>query len=654
MWYSTNGAYWSTLASADGVVDYDPGAVINVLLSTSTGIFAAGTWANGDRTSAALWYSPDGIHWRAVSPGAGSFGGPGDRAITSLVDMSANGNNSASGAGPDELLAVGGIRAGATWEPASWISPDGFSWSPTSESFPLDNEPAGSPGALAYAASMAGGTLYAVGGSPGRQRLWTSQQGLSWDEVPLPAGAARDPGWHLGLVASDGRTTVLADNLPGQPFVLVHQGAGWSQPSAQGRFGRPLAMAVPTSLVNDNGSLFLSVDIARPGLRLGRGTNSVTILTSADGQTWRRTGTRSLNGDLVNQLMAAPTGLLAVGAALAPGAGPVGPGIPAASAGPAGDGTGWTGAFARLSTDSGASWAHEAIGPPSAGTGAGTGPAASASASSAASVVASVAVAAGRLGDVQYVVGRAGTAAVAWQSVAGSSWTGPRPLDVSPQLAAETVVATCGSGSSAIAVGSMSTPRYGQRPAAWSTTDGSSWTTSVFLPAPPPGSFTSVDGCLSTGNGFIAYGSTSTSRQASQPVLWSSGDGTTWQQLSTTFTGVSRARLRAPESAPLDEVSTGTTNWLGLSGGDDLPTQRWPAPVGGAAGLAGTIPGLWASGDAGNSWLQLDTSVPPFTGVYFAQADQVAYLGPQPVVAGTVDGRLALWAGALQAAVPGT
>ena len=325
LWYSTNGQYWSTLASADSVVDADPGAVITALLSTSTGIFAAGTWANGEHTSAALWYSPDGIHWRAVSPGAGSFGGPGDHAITSLVDMSATGGNT-SGGGPDELLAVGGIRTGATWQPAAWISPDGFSWSPTSESFPLDHEPAGSPGALAYAAAMGGGGLYAVGGSPGRQRLWTSQQGLAWDEVALPAGAAGDAAWHLGLVATDGRTTVMADNLPGQPFLLVRQGTGWSQPSAQGAFGPPLASAVPTSLVQDNSSLVMSVDIARPGLRLGRGSNAVAILTSADGRSWRRVGGTSLHGDLVDQLMAMPEGLLAVGASIPPGEGTAGQG----------------------------------------------------------------------------------------------------------------------------------------------------------------------------------------------------------------------------------------------------------------------------------------------------------------------------------------
>ena len=87
---------------------------------------------------------------------------------------------------------------------------------------------------------------------------------------------------------------------------------------------------------------------------------------------------------------------------------------------------------------------------------------------------------------------------------------------------------------------------------------------------------------------------------------------------------------------------------MAVSGGDDLPTQRWPAPVGGASGTAATVAGLWASDDAGNTWLALDTTVPPFTGSYFAQADQAVYLGQQPLVAGTVDGQLAVWVGALQ------
>jgi hypothetical protein len=62
--------------------------------------------------------------------------------------------------------------------------------------------------------------------------------------------------------------------------------------------------------------------------------------------------------------------------------------------------------------------------------------------------------------------------------------------------------------------------------------------------------------------------------------------------------------------------------------------------------------GLWTSGDAGNTWQQLGTLTPAFTGMVYAQADAAAYVGQQPVVAGTVDGQLAVWIGTSTAPNP--
>jgi hypothetical protein len=36
---------------------------------------------------------------------------------------------------------------------------------------------------------------------------------------------------------------------------------------------------------------------------------------------------------------------------------------------------------------------------------------------------------------------------------------------------------------------------------------------------------------------------------------------------------------------------------------------------------------------------------PAFTGMVYTQADAAAYVGQEPVVAGTVDGQLAVWVG---------
>jgi hypothetical protein len=255
------------------------------------------------------------------------------------------------------------------------------------------------------------------------------------------------------------------------------------------------------------------------------------------------------------------------------------------------------------------------------------------------------ATAAGRLGNSLYVVGQAGPQVVAWFSPDGSTWQRPQALDATPQLATEQPRATCGAGNSAVVVGSLTATGQGELPAAWSSNDGLTWTSAMFLPASPSGSYTEVDGCLSTGNGFIAYGGSTGRGQNEKPVLWNSADGTSWQELSTTFNGLDGSQPVGIETAPLDGVANGPTTWLGVSGDGDAPTQVWPASVGGSAGAFFTPAGLWSSIDAGNTWQQLATTAPAFRGTVFAQAVAAIYVGQQPIVAGTVDGQLAVWVG---------
>ena len=132
------------------------------------------------------------------------------------------------------------------------------------------------------------------------------------------------------------------------------------------------------------------------------------------------------------------------------------------------------------------------------------------------------------MGNSLYVVGQAGPQAVGWFSPDGATWQRPQALDATPQLATEQARATCGAGNSAVVVGSETTTGQGALPAAWSSTDGSSWTSATFSPGAAPGSYTQVDGCLFTGNGFIAYGGSTGNGQTEQPVLWGSADGTSW------------------------------------------------------------------------------------------------------------------------------
>ena len=347
MWYSTDGQRWQLLSGADSVIDQEPGAVVNDIVSTAAGVFAGGSYTDGNRLVAALWYSSDGIHWTAVHSPVNASSVGGDHIITSLLGIGATGTSVPGAPTPSGLLAVGGVRVGSDWQPASWISPNGLSWSQASESFPLDAEPPNSPGAIAYQVGGSPGHLFAVGGSPRRQRLWQSSDGLAWTEVPLPPPATSDQSWHIGLVAATSQVAVLADNLPGQPYVLVHSNGAWNQPSADGIFGQPQPTAVPTSLVDDDGTLVMSVELYDPGQRLGYGTSSVAVLTSSNGTSWRTVTRDAFDDSTVNQLLPVPAGLLAVGSA--PLTGP--------NEGRTGS---WTGAFASLSLNGGATLAHRA------------------------------------------------------------------------------------------------------------------------------------------------------------------------------------------------------------------------------------------------------------------------------------------------------
>ena len=237
-------------------------------------------------------------------------------------------------------------------------------------------------------------------------------------------------------------------------------------------------------------------------------------------------------------------------------------------------------------------------------------------------------------------------------SPTGASWQRPQALDITPQLATEQPRATCCYRQHRRGRGFRDDYWPGPRPAAWYSTDGSYWASASFTPGPANGSYAQLDWCLPTGSGFIAFGGSTGGGQVDKPVLWGSSDGTSWQALPATFNGLGGAAPVGAETAPLDGVGEGGTTWLGVSGDGDAPTQQWPAPVGGAAAATFTPAGLWSSVDAGTTWQQRLTNGPAFTGNVFAQAVSATYVGQQPIVAGTVDGQLAVWVGTPSTTVP--
>jgi hypothetical protein len=88
------------------------------------------------------------------------------------------------------------------------------------------------------------------------------------------------------------------------------------------------------------------------------------------------------------------------------------------------------------------------------------------------------------------------------------------------------------------------------------------------------------------------------------------------------------------------DVARSGTLLLATTGGpddEDLPPGLTPTGSG--------TPGMWRSADSGANWQRLDTPGLPWLGAESPLIDRVAWFGPTPVVAGAVDGRLAVWTG---------
>jgi hypothetical protein len=242
-----------------------------------------------------------------------------------------------------------------------------------------------------------------------------------------------------------------------------------------------------------------------------------------------------------------------------------------------------------------------------------------------------------RLGAVVIGAGQAGTGppappgqaqvapAAGWLEVDGS-WEGSGALDTSPSLLAEAVDGACAGAGAAVAVGSAVNGNGGSRAAAWTTTSGTAWTPATISPVAAVGAAESMTGCLSTGNGYLAYGTSPGPAGTTDPALWQSSDGSSWtRQDVVAFTG-------SNAGAVTDLALQGTT-WLATTSLGAVPT----------ASSASSSARLWASSDAGATWSTLDTSAAPWTGALDVSATLAGFVGSGPVVVGTVDGRLTIW-----------
>lgn len=280
VWYSTNGSQWSVSPGATHFFDGFPGAQVNALLATSSYVYAAGSVRDGASTDAALWSTQDGINWKPIVSSQGAFSGGGDHVITGLAPL----GTLPTGGG---LLAVGGLEAGGTWTPVSWISPDGVSWSQPAGDFPRSDGSAVVRSVTPVATLIGPSEFFATGGGPSNQQLWQSSDGVRWSQIALPETAANADGWRATLVASNGNTTVVADGDAGQAHVLTGNSTGWIEPSANASvFGPVSASADVVSLSQVKSGLELTVRVSQAPQAIGPASVTTVTLSSSDGVNW--------------------------------------------------------------------------------------------------------------------------------------------------------------------------------------------------------------------------------------------------------------------------------------------------------------------------------------------------------------------------------
>ncbi len=659
MWYSTNGTDWQRVPGAERLIAGARDAKVSSILVDANEVYVAGSVQAGTNTAGALWVSNDGISWRTFGAADNPFVGPGDHVIEGLV---------ADGA---SLVAVGAVRSGQDWTPATWVSPDGATWSEADEALPAAPQPnAGSGGTVvrAVAASAGGATqgpVVAVGGSVGAQRIWSSPSGEGWSEVAMPPSTAEATNWSADLVASYRTTTVVVDSQAGQPRVLVRDRLAWTDVTAHSDvFGPTRATATPAGFLDRDGRLLAFVDVVRPGRAIGApAEHTVVVVESADGQRWSILSRGAQwKGATVNAVTTSGGKLVAVGTR------PSGrfPGTTAAVMWTSSDGRHWTQA-ASFESGSRASLSATAVsGPAATPVAAGWGPRSRTRSGSSTDLTPS---------------------GLAWTDAA-VGWKARGALDAAASLGAERPLGACTNGKTTVVVGSATrtaTPAATSRAAnqssgsgstsvpkattttlpvtgngsgpsgqgddgtvaaAWSTSGSSGWTAGTVSPLTGVGGGVEMLGCQATPSGFVAYGQEPSQYGQEVPATWASPDGSTW-------TLTQAPNLEDAGSAPFTDLAVHGSKWIAVSGGS-MPAASSPTdpatpvddPLVASDLLGPTTPGgaagVWMSTDGGTSWAQIGGG--PIAGGPLG-ADRIVTFAGKLVVIGQSGGRLAVWLG---------
>ena len=520
-WTSRNGLSW-TLAARHGITPWQPGDQLKALNSTALGYIATGTATAGHgETQAIIWTSRNGLTWQ--------------RETAAQLGLAASGEtvqaiSYATSFGQDTVISGPVAKDGTTYS-GVWLSTNGGStW--TRVNVPADH---GADTSIVGVASDAAG-LIAI--RPGRTPSGTrdgvayfSQNGESWQYA---ATITAPSGWTPSLVKGSDDGFVVTGNSGGQilPFTSTGTGTTWQQTASLGPDSQTLLGA--------------TVGTGNAVIAIGSATSQRALFDEATASGVRPVSLASIPGALVPE--AAVNGVaVADGQQIAVGSADGYPAIwrkagssrwtlvsslPLASAGsgPAelksvtygADGwlavglTGQTGLTSPLvyTSRNGISWQIS--------------PTITRDLTSSAGHVAAVSATSGPAGYV--IVGTTlknagGCAANVWFSPNLAEWT--RAHDVNDTGGSSTVLTVTADDDGFYSVGS-----HDSQPALWTTDNGTAWTTTT-LPL-PSGTSGSLNQVAVHGEDMVALGTQTTAGVTTALAEVSTNDGQTWHQVPFT------------------------------------------------------------------------------------------------------------------------
>jgi hypothetical protein len=589
MWSSTDGTEWTESLAGEKTIGGSPSAQVNSLLAEGDSVYAAGSVRDGTSTDAALWSSSDGLVWKQVTNNRPAFSGAGgDRIIESLAPLQTG------------MVAVGAQRVGERYEPVSWISPDGVSWSSPSSEFAssapgqpvdlLDDTVARS--VSSYLSPSGSTALVAVGGTGESQRVWKSTDGIHWDAVTLPTGAADSSGWRATVVATGVDSALVADSDWGQPHLLSLTGNKWDEPSADpGTFGPVQPVADATSSTISATGITVAVNVTQDPQALGG------LVTVAHYSVIRAGGPR---GDGASGEGATST---------------VVPATPSPARVPAGTtavthwGSGWlavghtpSGSAVVWTSPDGRTWTADAL--LTAGAGQVAAPLGACSTSR-------LAVAVGTSFPPGVLLGGDGSRTT-------NTSTSTTSIPTSPFM-----------------------PR---RAVAWSGSSAQTMRVAPLISAAGGTGDEGMVGCIAQSTGFVSFGATSTTSGGLVPAVWRSPRGRSWvRQPPNGFTVDSTGALDALAVHGATSLAvSGTATVASLSDGSD--PKATPA--------SGLSEGVWVSGGPSGPWVLVDTAQGAWVGNGPTHVALPGFVGDAPLVVGTLGNQLTVWSGSAKQTSP--